>query len=344
MKVLVTGSSGLVGSEVVRFFDCRGDSVVGIDNNLRADFFGTAGDTRPNLAALQAETRDYVHHDLDVRDRARVAELFRSVRPEAVVHCAAQPSHDLARKRPVEDFEVNALGTSSLLEAARAHAPEAPFVFFSTNKVYGDAPNELPLVELERRWEYAREEDREGIDESCRIDHSQHSLFGASKAAADLLVQEYGRQYGMPTCCLRASCLTGPRHAAVELHGFLAHLVKVAVSGGVYRIFGYLGKQVRDQLHAADVAEAVGEFVAAPRVAEVYNMGGGRENAASLLECVDRVESALGRRLATEYQDEPRRGDHICYISNVSRFRSHYPDWHQTRSLDDIIDEMVRRA
>jgi CDP-paratose 2-epimerase len=338
---LVTGSSGLIGSEAVAFLDGRGWAVHGVDNNLRREFFGRHGDTRWNLEWLRRETRRFEHHDLDVRDRAAIAELVAQHRPDLIIHCAAQPSHDLAAARPFDDFEVNAAGTLNLLEAARAAAPEAPFVFLSTNKVYGDAPNELPLVELETRWDYADPAQREGIDETCRIDASMHSLFGASKVAADVLVQEYGRYFGLPTVCFRAGCLTGPKHSAAELHGFLAYLARAARERIRYRIFGYKGKQVRDNLHSHDVCTAMMAFAERPSSGAVYNLGGGRANSVSLLEAIARFEDLLGTAIETEYVEEARRGDHICYISDLSRFRSDYPEWEVSIDLDAIFAELA---
>jgi CDP-paratose 2-epimerase len=296
VHVLVTGSSGLIGSEAVEYFNRRGHDVHGLDNNMRADFFGPQGDTTWRLRQLVDTVRNFTHHAVDIRDRAAVMDLFAALRIGAVIHCAAQPSHDLAKDRPFDDFDVNATGTLNLLEAARRHCPEAPFVFMSTNKVYGDVPNELPLAELPTRWDYADPAHYQGIDETMRIDQSKHSLFGASKAAADLMVQEYGRYFGMPTACFRGGCLTGPNHSGVELHGFLSFLVKTALRGKTFTIFGYKGKQVRDQIHSLDVVRAFEAFIAAPRVGEVYNLGGGRESNASILECFDMIEAASGAR------------------------------------------------
>lgn len=343
-SVLVTGSSGLIGSACVRHFDAKGWEVAGVENNMRRDFFGPDGDTTWNLNALRAETRHFRHHEADIRDRERILQLVRDARPDLILHCAAQPSHDLAASRPFDDFDVNAGGTLNLLEATRRHAPEAVFCFMSTNKVYGDAPNELPLVEQETRWEYARPEDRNGVAETMRIDQSKHSIFGANKAAADLLVQEYGRYFGLKTGCFRGGCLTGAAHSAAELHGFLAYLVKCTREGRPYRVFGYKGKQVRDNLHAADVCRAFEEFYAAPRPGEVYNLGGGRENSVSVLEAIKLIEAACGRKLDWRYVDEARSGDHICYISDLTKFRSHYPNWRVTMSLPAILEEMVRAA
>jgi CDP-paratose 2-epimerase len=342
VQILVTGSSGLIGSEAVEYFARRGHRVHGLDNNMRADFFGPPGDTTWRLKQLVDGVRDFAHHAVDIRDRAAVTDVFATHPIGAVIHCAAQPSHDLAKDRPFDDFDVNATGTLNLLEAARRHCPEAPFVFMSTNKVYGDVPNELPLVELPTRWDYADPAHYQGIDETMRIDQSKHSLFGASKAAADLMVQEYGRYFGMPTACFRGGCLTGPNHSGVELHGFLSFLVKTALRGKTFTIFGYKGKQVRDQIHSLDVVRAFEEFIAAPRVGEVYNLGGGRESNASILECFDMIEAASGRKVAWRYDEKNREGDHICYISDMGKFRAHYPRWSLTRRVPDIVDEMVR--
>jgi CDP-paratose 2-epimerase len=340
-KAVVTGSSGLIGSEMVTYLDSRGWKVHGVDNNMRRDFFGESGDTTWNLERLRADTRRFEHHDLDIRDRTGVVDLVGRVRPDLIVHCAAQPSHDLAASRPFDDFEVNALATLNLLEAARTASPEAPFVFLSTNKVYGDAPNELPLVELETRWDYADPADREGIDETMRIDRTMHSLFGASKVAADVLVQEYGRYFGMPTVCFRGGCLTGPHHSGVELHGFLAYLARAAREGIPYRIFGYKGKQVRDNIHSFDVCTAIMAFAERPASAMVYNLGGGRDNSISVLEAIARFEDLLGTQLHTEYVADARRGDHICYISDLRRFRSDYPDWEIAVPLDAVLAELT---
>jgi CDP-paratose 2-epimerase len=342
MDIIVTGSSGLIGSEAVEYFARQGHNVHGIDNNMRADFFGPQGDTTWRLSELVKNVKGFTHHALDIRDRAAMSGLFRQLRVDAIIHCAAQPSHDLAKSRPFDDFEVNATGTLNLLEAARQSCPEAPFVFMSTNKVYGDAPNELSLVELPKRWDYADPARYQGIDETLRIDQSKHSLFGASKAGADILVQEYGRYFGMPTVCFRGGCLTGPNHSGVELHGFLNFLVKTALRGKTYTIFGYKGKQVRDQIHSYDVVRAFEEFIAAPRTGEVYNLGGGRESNASILECFDMIEAASGRPVLWQYDEKNREGDHICYISDMQKFRSHYPGWSLTRKVADIVEEMVR--
>lgn len=339
-KVLVTGSGGLIGSEVVSFFAAERAEVHGIDNNLRADFFGPPGDTSWNTKRLQQGYRNFHLHDLDIRRRAAVLELIEQIRPDAIVHTAAQPSHDLAASRPFDDFDVNAGGTLNLLEAARQWCPEAPFVHMSTNKVYGDGPNRLNLVEKETRWDYADPEFAAGIKESFPIDQCLHSLFGASKVAADVMVQEYGRYFQMPTCCLRGGCLTGPNHSGVELHGFISYLVKCNLEGKTYKIFGYKGKQVRDNIHSLDVVRFLSEFIRQPRIGEVYNLGGGRENSISILEAFDLIARISGQEMAYEYVDKNRIGDHICYISDLSKMRSQYPSWDITKGLETIFREI----
>lgn len=340
-KLLVTGSNGLIGSEMVRHFHDLGWNVHGMDNNMRADFFGPQGDTRWNQKRLLEEFPRFQHHELDIRRREGVMELVSQLRPHAIIHTAAQPSHDLAAQRPFDDFDVNAGGTLNLLEAIRRFCPESPLVHLSTNKVYGDAPNRIPLRELSTRWDYEDERFVHGIPEDFPIDQSKHSLFGASKLAGDVLVQEYGRYFGLPCCCLRGGCLTGPTHSAVELHGFLSYLVKVNVIRGTYRVYGYKGKQVRDNIHSYDVARFAEEFIRAPRVAEVYNCGGGRENSCSILEAFRHVENRTGKTMNWEYMEQAREGDHICYISDLRKMRRHYPNWDVTKSLDDIFDEVV---
>jgi CDP-paratose 2-epimerase len=341
--LLVTGSSGLIGSEVCSHFDALGWAVHGVDNNQRAVFFGPSGDTRWNQRRLEESLRRYQHHELDIRDRAGCRRLLSELRPSAIVHAAAQPSHDRAAAIPFDDFETNAVGTLNLLEAARWECPESPFVHMSTNKVYGDRPNTLPLVELPTRWEFARPEDRHGIAETMSIDQSKHSLFGASKVAADVLVQEYGRYFDMPTCCLRGGCLTGPNHSGVELHGFLSYLVKCNLEGREYKVFGYLGKQVRDNIHALDVARFIQAFIEAPRRAEVYNIGGGPGNACSILEAFQLVEQFSGRPQRYSYIDEPRIGDHICYYSDLAKMRSHFPGWNISVPLPELFRQIVAR-
>jgi CDP-paratose 2-epimerase len=339
--MLVTGSSGLIGSEVCAYFAARGWAIHGLDNNMRSQFFGPQGDTRWNQQRLERDLRGFVHHELDVRDRDGIDRLIAELKPQVVVHAASQPSHDLAAKIPFDDFDTNAVGTLNLLEAVRRHAPECVFVFMSTNKVYGDAPNEIPLVENETRWDYQRGS-ADDIKESMRIDQSKHSLFGASKVAADVMVQEYGRYFGIRTCCLRGGCLTGPNHSGVELHGFLSYLVKCNLEGRKYSVFGYKGKQVRDNIHSLDVARFMEAFVEAPRVAEVYNLGGGRANSCSILEAFAKAEAVSGKKMVWEYVDKNREGDHICYISDLSKMREHYPRWDLSKTLDDIFVEIHR--
>jgi CDP-paratose 2-epimerase len=340
-KILVTGSSGLIGSEVVRHFDSLDYEVYGVDNNMRADFFGPNGDTRWNQKKLLKDSKRFTHIELDIRDRIGVMKIFEDIKPNFIVHTAAQPSHDLAASRPFDDFDVNAVGTLNLLEATRRFCIESPFAHMSTNKVYGDAPNNLKLVEKESRWDYDDAEYYNGIKENFTIDQSKHSLFGASKVAADVMVQEYGRYFGMNTCVLRGGCLTGPNHTGVELHGFLSFLVKVNITGGEYTVFGYKGKQVRDNIHSFDVARFIEEFFKAPRKGEVYNIGGGRDNSVSILEAFDIVTSITGKRMNYNYNEQNREGDHICYISDLAKIRSHYPNWELTKSLTNVFEEIV---
>ncbi len=340
-KLLVTGSSGLIGSEVCLYFANQGWQVHGIDNNQRAVFFGKQGDTRWNQWRLKSLIPNFVHHEVDIRDRSSVMQLIESYKPDAIVHTAAQPSHDLAAKIPFDDFDTNAVGTLNLLEATRQFAEKAVFVHMSTNKVYGDAPNEIPMVELKKRWDYSDSTYEHGIPESFRIDQSKHSLFGASKVAADVMVQEYGRYFGLKTCCLRGGCLTGPNHSGVELHGFLSYLVKSNLEGRTYKIFGYKGKQVRDNIHSYDVARFIDEFIKAPRSGEVYNLGGGKENTCSILEAFDIVASMTGKKMQYEYVDKNREGDHICYYSDLRKMKQHYPNWSITKPLESIFSEIV---
>ena len=339
-RMLVTGSSGLIGSEVCGYFSANGWQVHGVDNNGRAIFFGPAGDTRWNQRRLQAGLKHFCHHEVDIRDRSKVLALIKELSPEAIVHTAAQPSHDLAAKIPFDDFDTNALGTMNLIEATRLHAKDAVFVHMSTNKVYGDAPNELALVEQKKRWDYADPIDFAGINENMRIDQSKHSLFGASKVAADVMVQEYGRYFDMKTCCLRGGCLTGPNHSGVELHGFLSYLIKCNLEGRKYYVYGYKGKQVRDNIHSYDVTRFIDEFIEAPRCGEIYNLGGGRDNSCSILEAFDIIESISGKAMLYEYVDKNREGDHICYISNLTKMKSHYPKWTITKNLKSIFMEI----
>lgn len=339
-KMIVTGSSGLIGSEVVSFFARNDWEVIGIDNNMRADFFGESGDTIWNTKRLQKEHSNFSHQNLDIRDRQGVQDFIKAVKPDAIVHTAAQPSHDLAASRPYDDFDVNAVGTLNILEALRNFSVEVPFVHMSTNKVYGDAPNYLNLKELETRWDYADPDYASGIKEDFTIDQSKHSLFGASKVAADIMVQEYGRYFGMPTCCLRGGCLTGPNHSGVELHGFLSYLIKCNIIKKKYTIFGYKGKQVRDNIHSFDVANFINEFLKSPRAGEVYNLGGGRDNSVSILEAFKLIESISGNEMVYEYSDENRIGDHMCYISNLDKMKDHYPSWYITKDLKTTFEEI----
>jgi CDP-paratose 2-epimerase len=339
-KCLVTGSSGLIGSEVVTFFSNQGWEVHGLDNNMRRDFFGPQGDTLWNRKRLQEKFPGFRHRELDIRDRTRITEAVREIGPDAIIHTAAQPSHDLAASRPFDDFDVNAVGTLNLLEAVRTACPDSPFVHMSTNKVYGDAPNRLNLVEKESRWDYADPEYVNGIKETFSIDQSMHSLFGASKAAADLLVQEYGRYFQMPACCLRGGCLTGPNHSGVELHGFLSYLIRCNLEKKRYKIFGYGGKQVRDNIHSYDVAQFMHLFIQNPRCAAVYNIGGGRENSVSILEAFSLIQDLSGIEMSYEYIDQNRKGDHICYISDLSRMKEDYPRWGITKDLKSTFVEI----
>ena len=339
-KILVTGSSGLIGSEVCIYFARDGWEVHGIDNNQRAVFFGPKGDTRWNQRRLESSIKGFVHHELDIRDRQGVLDLLKQLRPNAIVHTAAQPSHDLAASIPFADFDTNAVGTLNLLEAARQYAPDSPFASMSTNKVYGDAPNELQLIELATRWEYADKACWNGIPETFRIDQSKHSIFGASKVASDVMVQEYGRYFNMPTCALRGGCLTGPNHSGVELHGFLSYLIRCNLTEAKYNIYGYKGKQVRDNIHSLDVARFIAAFINSPRVGEVYNIGGGRTNSCSILEAFSRITALSGKPMIYEYVEKNRSGDHICYISDLRKMKAHYPGWDISKSLDDIFHEI----
>jgi CDP-paratose 2-epimerase len=341
-SVLITGSCGLIGSEVSFFFARQGYRVSGIDSNHRAIFFGPEGDTSWVLDRLRANIPGYRHEALDIsQDREQLLALVAELRPDVIIHTAAQPSHDRAAAIPFLDFEVNAVGTLNMLEAARRACPESPFIHMSTNKVYGDRPNTIALQELGTRWDYADPAYSQGIPEDFPIDQSKHSLFGASKVAGDVMVQEYGRYFNMPTCCLRGGCLTGPNHSGVELHGFLSYLIKCDVEGREYKVFGYKGKQVRDNIHSEDVARFMLEFAKAPRVAEVYNLGGGKQNACSVLEAFQMAEKVSGRPMRWRYVDENRIGDHICYYSDLRKMKAHYPDWEITRSLENIFEEIA---
>lgn len=340
MKAIVTGSGGLVGSACVRLLAENGWDVVGIDNNMRQVFFGAPGSTLAIVEDLRRTLASYRHLDLDIRDREGMRDLFRIERPGFIIHTAAQPSHDKAASVPYDDFDVNAVGTLNLLVAARDFCRDAPFCFTSSNKVYGDRPNSLPLTEHEKRYDYAG--GRDGIDETMSIDHCLHSPFGASKLAADILCQEFGRYFQMPVGIFRGGCITGPQHAAVELHGYLAYIVICAVTGREYTIFGYKAKQVRDQIHSHDVAALFLQFFQNPRAGEVYNLGGGRQNSLSILETIDLL-AGMGHKLKHKYRDESRIGDHICYISDLTKLKAHFPHWQLQYDLPEIIEETIQR-
>ncbi len=340
---IITGSAGLVGSETVEYFAARGMDVVGIDNGMRKEFFGEEASTAWVRERLIRDVPNYTHYDVDIRDQAGIQQIFQRYAKDVklIVHTAAQPSHDWAARNPMWDFTVNAQGTLVLLEAARQFAPDAVFIFVSTNKVYGDTPNRLPLIEQETRWEIdPKHEYVNGIPETMSIDHTLHSLFGASKVAADVLVQEFGRYFGMKTACFRGGCLTGPNHSGTQLHGFLAYLMKCAVTGTEYSIFGYKRKQVRDNIHSNDLIRAFDAFFSNPRSGEVYNMGGSRFSNCSMVEAIAMCEQISGRRLNWKYVDQNRVGDHIWYISDVSRFQQHYPEWKYKYDVPAILRQI----
>lgn len=339
MKALITGSGGLIGSECARQLSEQGWEVVGVDNDMRSQFFGPAGSTQGVVRELVNSLPRYRHLAIDIRGRRAVRDLFRTEKPDFIIHTAAQPSHDKAASIPYEDFDVNALGTMNLLVAARDFTKESPFCFTSTNKVYGDRPNRLPLVELEKRYDYA--DGREGIDENMSIDACLHSVFGASKVAADIMCQEFGRYFNMPVGVFRGGCLTGPHHSAVELHGYLVYIINCAVTGRPYQVHGYKGKQVRDQIHSSDVARLFFEFYQHPRPGEVYNLGGGRRNSISILETIDLL-SDMGYELEYKCQTANRVGDHICYISDLSKIHTHFPNWNVESDLREIVDEIAQ--
>lgn len=338
--ILVTGSWGLIGSAVVRYFAARGFPVVGIDGNQRAAFFGPEGDNKLTFELLQREVPSYKHYSVDIRSRDAVMELVGKLRPAALIHTAAQPSHEFATTHPFEDFDINAVGTLNLLEAARRTCPDSPVVHMSTNKVYGDLPNTITLKELDSRWDFADPRFVHGIPESFSIDQSQHSLFGASKVAADIMVQEYGRYFGMPTCCLRSGCVTGPSHSGVQMHGFLSYLSRCNLEEREYKVFGYKGKQVRDNIHANDVASLIFEFFLNPRCGEIYNIGGGKDNSCSVLEAFCITESITGKAQRYRYIEEHRKGDHVCYYTDLRKVQHHFPGWTLTNSLNSIIHEL----
>jgi CDP-paratose 2-epimerase len=340
-KLLVTGSSGLIGSEVCNFFHQHGFEIHGVDNNQRAVFFGPQGDTRWNQNRLSQTLDNFIHHEVDIRDREKILELVKTVRPDVIIHTAAQPSHDRAAAIPFDDFDTNAVGTLNLLEANRQVNTDIPFIHMSTNKVYGDAPNRIKLKELDTRWDYDDPQYENGIPETFSIDQCKHSLFGASKVAADIIVQEYGRYFDMPSCCLRGGCLTGPNHSGVELHGFLSYLVKCNLEGRQYKIFGYKGKQVRDNIHSEDVVRFMYAFFQKPRCGEVYNLGGGKDNSCSILEAFEITSQFSGQKQDYVYMDDNRIGDHICYYSDLSKMKEHYPEWDITISLEETIGQIV---
>ena len=339
-RLLVTGCGGLIGSEVVSYFASIEWQVYGIDNNMRAQFFGPNGDTTWNINRLINEFDNFVVKNIDIRNRLDILNLFQEIKPHAIVHTAAQPSHDLAANRPFDDFDVNAGGTLNLLESVRRSCPESAFVHMSTNKVYGDAPNNIKLKEMPTRWEFDDDKYINGIDESFTIDQSKHSLFGASKLSADIMVQEYGRYFNMPTCTLRGGCLTGPNHSGVELHGFLSYLIQCNLKNRIYKIFGYKGKQVRDNIHSYDVVRFIEEFIMNPKCSSVYNIGGGKENSISILEAFELIESISNKKMNYEYIDKNREGDHICYYSDLSKMKKDYPNWKITKNLQSTFQDI----
>ncbi|WP_340819084.1 NAD-dependent epimerase/dehydratase family protein [Methanolobus sp. WCC4] len=345
---LITGSAGLIGAEAVRFFNEKGLMVVGIDNDMRKTFFGAEASTKWSKEKLESEITDYVHYNEDIRDRDQIESIFKQYGADIklIVHTAAQPSHDWAAKDPFIDFTVNANGTLTLLEMTRRYCKDAVFIFTSTNKVYGDTPNDLPLVELDSRWEIDQSHPffESGIDESMSVDQTKHSLFGASKLAADVLVQEYGKYFNMKTACFRGGCLTGPGHSPTQLHGFLAYLMKCAITGEHYTIFGYKGKQVRDNIHSYDLVNAFWHFYQDPREGEVYNIGGGRHSNCSMMEAISMCEEITGKKMNYSYSEENRIGDHIWWISDVSKFKEHYPEWDYKYSIRDILVEIYRSS
>ncbi|MCG7850688.1 MAG: NAD-dependent epimerase/dehydratase family protein [ANME-2 cluster archaeon] len=345
---LITGSAGLIGAEAVRFFSKNGFQIVGIDNDMRKEFFGEEASTKWSREKLESEITDYFHYSDDIRDKVAMENIFKRYGNDIkiVIHTAAQPSHDWAAKDPFTDFTVNANGTLTLLEMTRQYCPDAVFIFTSTNKVYGDTPNELPLVELETRWEIDESHPyfENGIDEYMSVDQTKHSLFGASKLAADVLVQEYGKYFNMKTACFRGGCLTGPGHSPTELHGFLAYLMKCAITGKHYTIFGYKGKQVRDNIHSYDLVNAFWHFFQNPRIGEVYNMGGGRHSNCSMLEAINMCEEITGKKMNYTYSEVNRIGDHVWWISDVSKFKDHYPTWDYKYDIKDILIEIYQNS
>jgi len=344
-KIIITGSSGLIGGEAVEFFCKKGFDVIGIDNNMRKYFFGLNADTEWNQDRLCKKYKNFVSHSADIRDKTLIKKIFKTYGDEIklIIHTAAQPSHDWAAKEPFTDFEINANGTLNLLENYRKYASQAVFIFTSTNKVYGDTPNTLPLVEKEKRWEIdVKHKFNNGIDESMSVDNSKHSLFGASKLAADVLVQEYGKYFNLKTTVFRGGCLTGPTHSGTELHGFLSYLIKCIKEGKQYNIFGYKGKQVRDNIHSYDLVNAFYHVFKNPRRGEVYNMGGSRHSSISMLEAIEKIEKLVKKKAVLNYIDNAREGDHIWYISDISKFKNHYPKWNYKYNIDMILKEMCK--
>lgn len=340
---LITGSGGLIGSEAVRFFAAKGFKIIGIDNNLRKYFFGPVGSITWNLRRLKKEVKNYTHFNIDIRNKKKIYDMLRKEKPDLIIHAAAQPSHDWAAKEPLTDFTVNALGTYILLEGVRNFCPESVFIFTSTNKVYGDNPNKLSLKELKTRYEILPTHHYyKGIDENMSLDHNTHSLMGVSKTAADLIVQEYGRYFGLKTVCFRCGCLTGPAHSAAKLHGFLAYLVAAIVNGFKYTIYGYKGKQVRDNLHSSDLVNGFYQYYLKPKSGQVYNMGGSRISNVSIVEAIEITEKISGKKLKVEYSPKNRIGDHMWYISDVSKFKKDYPNWEIKYNTDKILEELVR--
>jgi CDP-paratose 2-epimerase len=343
MKILITGAGGLIGSEAVEYYCSQGHQIYGIENNQRQVFFGEKGSTSFRLNQLQIQNPIFKNFNVDIRDKNSILDLFKQIKFDVVIHTAAQPSHDRAADIPFDDFETNANGTLHLLEAVRQTNKDCVFIHMSTNKVYGDKPNTLDLTELETRFDYSDLKYKSGINENFSIDQSKHSIFGASKVAADIMVQEYGRYFSIPTMCLRGGCLTGENHSGVELHGFLNYLVKCNVQGIKYNIFGYKGKQVRDNIHSSDVIQFMDLFIANPRIAEVYNIGGGYENSCSILEAFDLTEQITGKKMIYEYVDENRIGDHICYYSDLTKMKEHYPKFGITKNLSYIIENINKK-
>ena len=341
MKILITGSCGLIGSEAVWYFAKKNYNIIGIDNNMRRRFFGLKGDTVQMRKKMILNLPNYKHYSIDIRERENILDLIENSCPDVIIHTAAQPSHDYAAKIPLQDFEINAVGTLNLIEGLRLSNPGGIFIYMSTNKVYGDRPNRIELNEEKKRWEYADLKYKNGISENFNIDQSKHSLFGASKLSADILVQEYGRYFGIKSCILRGGCLTGPKHAGVALHGFLNYLVKTNLDESEYTIYGYKGKQVRDNIHSSDVVNFMEKFILNPRIAEVYNIGGGKSNSCSILEAFDIVSEITSKQFKYVYNDQHRSGDHICYYSDLSKIKAHYPEWNIKFNLRMIINDII---